>query len=160
MHNSCRIRRASRSTLPVDQAVAPSLSQANRPNPREPIGTCASVRNASWRWTMRYPHSMIFTTLTISILFLSTAHAEDWPKYRRDYTNTGHSAETGTLPNGVTTVNSAEHQQIVAQMEPLSGRHNLSFASHCWPFGVRTYLGWRDLQAGCGKWHYSRSPSA
>ena len=56
---------------------------------------------------MRYPHSMIFTTLTISILFLSTAHAqEDWPKYRRDYFNTGHSAETGTLPNGVTTVNS------------------------------------------------------
>jgi len=55
---------------------------------------------------MRYPHSMIFTTLTISILFLSTAHAENWPKYRRDYSNTGHSAETGTLPNGVTTVNS------------------------------------------------------
>jgi polyvinyl alcohol dehydrogenase (cytochrome) len=55
---------------------------------------------------MRHRHSMIFMTLTISILFLSTVRGEDWPKYRRDYLNTGHSAETGTLPNGVTTVNS------------------------------------------------------
>ncbi len=49
----------------------------------------------------------ILVTLTISAFLLATARAEDWPKYRRDYANTGHSAEKGTLPNGVTTVSSS-----------------------------------------------------
>jgi outer membrane protein assembly factor BamB len=78
---------------------------------------------------MRYPHSIFFTTLTISILFSSTAHAEDWPKYRRDYLNTGHSAETGTLPNGVTTVNSQNISTLALKWSSsLSGKISGSLA--------------------------------
>ncbi len=46
------------------------------------------------------------TTVAVAICFAALAQAEDWPKYRRDYSNSGHSGETGTLANGVTTVSS------------------------------------------------------
>ncbi len=55
---------------------------------------------------MQYRSAFVLVVLTLFPLFLSRANAEDWPKYRRDYANSGHSAETGTLANGVTTVTS------------------------------------------------------
>ncbi len=52
---------------------------------------------------MRYRQLVICLVLSICV----AAAAEDWPKYRRDYSNTGHSAEHGVLANGVTTVSSS-----------------------------------------------------
>ena len=43
---------------------------------------------------------LLSTLLTFAIFAATTAGAEDWPKYRRDYPNSGHSAENGTLANG------------------------------------------------------------
>lgn len=54
---------------------------------------------------MLYPRNLP-ALIVITLSFALAARAEDWPKYRRDYANSGHSAETGTLANGVTTVSS------------------------------------------------------
>ncbi len=51
-------------------------------------------------------HRTLSTLIVFATLLGLAAQAEDWPKYRRDYANSGHSAEKGTLPNGVTTVSS------------------------------------------------------
>lgn len=55
---------------------------------------------------MLYPRNLP-ALIVITLSCALAAQAEDWPKYRRDYANTGHSAETGTLANGVTTVTSS-----------------------------------------------------
>ncbi len=54
----------------------------------------------------------IVPLVTLIFLLSSAAQTEDWPKYRRDALNSGHSAERGTLANGVKTVNSANIQSL------------------------------------------------
>ncbi len=66
---------------------------------------------------------MSFKILLISLsltICITAGSAENWPKYRRDYANSGHSAETGTLANGVTTVNSSNISSL-----HLKWSHNL-----------------------------------
>ena len=51
-------------------------------------------------------------SIAVLVTFSAASRAEDWPKYRRDLLNSGHSAEHGTLANGVTTVISSNIQSL------------------------------------------------
>lgn len=50
--------------------------------------------------------------IVLLVILTAAARAEDWSKYRRDLLNSGHSAEHGTLANGVTTVTSSNIQNL------------------------------------------------
>ncbi len=93
-------------------------------------------------------------------MFVHRANAEDWPKYRRDYANSGHSAETGTLANGVTTVTSGNiHNLSLKWSKTVNGKVSATpvVAGGVVYFGTwNGYFYALDAITGATKW--SRSP--